>query len=434
MNTQTNKKMRKLISNNKFLKSVAIIASGTALAQIINLAAIPLITRLYGPEAYGMMGSFMSIVNVLIPLSALSYPIAVVLPRKDSVSNIIVRLSLILGIATSVTVLIGMILYTLLRHDIGMPIWYIAVIPLTMLVLPLQQCGQQWLIRKKQYSAIAKVSVIQSVVLNALKIIIGLPWHGVKTLVIITALGYWLQALQFFYNAKKNGLVIVKNNFFRSLTKVSRAYADFPAYRTPQVLVNALSQSLPIFVIGFYFGATQVGYFSLAQTILGAPVTLLTGALSNVLFPKITQKVNNRELISPLIKKSFLGLIALSTSIYITVILFGPQLFSFVFGHEWEVGGAYGRWMALYCIFWLSARPAIDAIPSLKIQRQFLIYEVCSLLLRFTGLIAGIMIYNDSIFAMILYSIINALCYFSLSIFVLWKSKQYERKVFRSCS
>lgn len=92
------------------------------------------------------------------------------------------------------------------------------------------------------------------------------------------------------------------------MPKVSRAYSDFPIYRTPQVLVNALSQSLPVFVIGYYFGVTQVGYFSLAQTILGAPVTLLSGALSNVLFPKISQKVNNRELISPLIKKSFWGL------------------------------------------------------------------------------------------------------------------------------
>ncbi|MED0631617.1 oligosaccharide flippase family protein [Escherichia marmotae] len=429
MKSQVNKKMRRLILNNKFLKSVVIIASGTALAQIINLATIPLITRLYGPEAYGMMGSFMSIVNVLIPLSALSYPIAVVLPRKDTVSNIIVRLSLILGIATSLIVLIGLILYTFLKDDSGMPSWYIAVIPLTILILPLQQCGQQWLIRKKQYSVIAKVSIIQSVVLNALKILVGLPFHGVKTLVIITAIGYWLQALQFFHNAKKNGLVIINSKFLRNLPKVSRAYSDFPIYRTPQVLVNALSQSLPIFVMGFYFGATQVGYFSLAQTILGAPVTLLTGALSNVLFPKITQKVNNRELISPLIKKSFLGLVALSTSIYVTIILFGPQLFSFIFGHEWEIGGVYGRWMALYCIFWLSARPAIDAIPSLKIQRQFLIYEVCSLLLRFTGLITGIMIYNDSIYAMIFYSIINALCYFSLLLFVLWESKKYEQKV-----
>lgn len=64
-----------------------------------------------------------------------------------------------------------------------------------------QQCGQQWLIRKKQYSALAKISVIQSIVVNSLKILIGLPLHGVKTLVIITALGYWLQALQFFHNA-----------------------------------------------------------------------------------------------------------------------------------------------------------------------------------------------------------------------------------------
>ncbi|MGL9700827.1 hypothetical protein Q7I63_15045, partial [Escherichia coli] len=118
--------MRRLILNNKFLKNVAIIASGTPLAQLINLAAIPLITRLYGPEAYGMMGSFMSIVNVLIPLSALSYPIAVVLPRKDTVSNIIVRLSLILGIATSLIALIGLVLYKLLKNDSGIPLWYIA--------------------------------------------------------------------------------------------------------------------------------------------------------------------------------------------------------------------------------------------------------------------------------------------------------------------
>ena len=303
--------MPNLILKNKFLQSVAIIASGTALAQIINLAAIPVITRLYGPEAYGMMGSFMSVVNILIPLSALSYPIAVVLPRKDNVSNTIVRLSLILGIATSSIVLVGLILYSLINNNSKLEIWYMAVIPLTMLILPLQQSGQQWLIRKKQYRAIAKVSVIQSVIVNSLKILIGLPLHGVKTLVIITALGYWLQAIQFLHNARKNGLKIKNGQFVKNLPRVSRIYSDFPIYRTPQVLINALSQSLPIFVIGYYFGVAEVGYFSLAQTILGAPVTLLTGALSNVLFPKIAQKINNKELISPLIKKSFLGLLTL---------------------------------------------------------------------------------------------------------------------------
>lgn len=424
--------MPNLILNNNFLKSVAIVASGTALAQIINLAAIPIITRLYGPEAYGMMGSFMSIINILIPLSALSYPIAVVLPRKDNVSNTIVRLSLTLGIATSGVVLIGLILYSLINDNYNLQLWYIAVIPITMLILPLQQSGQQWLIRKKQYRAIAKVSVIQSVIVNALKISIGVPLHGMKTLVIITALGYWLQALQFLHNAKKNGLNISNGHYLRNLTRVGRVYSDFPIYRTPQVLINALSQSLPIFVIGYYFGSAEVGYFSLAQTILGAPVTLLTGALSNVLFPKITQKINDKELISPLIKKSFLGLLILSILIYLVIMLFGPQLFSFIFGSKWETGGDYGRWMALYCIFWLSARPAIDAIPALKIQREFLIYEICSLALRFIGLIVGVYVFGYSIYAMIIYSIINALCYFSLSLFVLWKSKEYEQNLSKS--
>lgn len=56
-------------------------ASGTAMAQVISMLLAPIITRLYGPEAYGMMGTFMAIIGIFTPIAALTYPIAIVLPK-----------------------------------------------------------------------------------------------------------------------------------------------------------------------------------------------------------------------------------------------------------------------------------------------------------------------------------------------------------------
>ncbi len=86
---------------SRFVRNVAVVASGTAGAQAIVIAFSPIIIRLYGPEAFGILGAFMAIVAVITPIAALSYPIAIVLPRKDSDARGIARLSayIALGVA-----------------------------------------------------------------------------------------------------------------------------------------------------------------------------------------------------------------------------------------------------------------------------------------------------------------------------------------------
>jgi O-antigen/teichoic acid export membrane protein len=65
------------------VRNVTIVASGTAGAQVITMAFAPLITRLYGPEAFGLLGTFVAILGIVTPLAALTYPIAIVLPKSD---------------------------------------------------------------------------------------------------------------------------------------------------------------------------------------------------------------------------------------------------------------------------------------------------------------------------------------------------------------
>ncbi len=82
------------------VRSVMVVASGSAAAQAITMAFSPIITRLYGPEAYGSMGVFMSIAGVASTVAALSYPIAIVLPRSDVEALGLMRASMYVGIAS----------------------------------------------------------------------------------------------------------------------------------------------------------------------------------------------------------------------------------------------------------------------------------------------------------------------------------------------
>jgi O-antigen/teichoic acid export membrane protein len=83
---------------SKFVRNVAVVASGTAASQAIAIAFSPLITRLYGPDAFGILGAFLAIVSVLTPIAALSYPIAIVLPKEDVDARGLARLSAYISI------------------------------------------------------------------------------------------------------------------------------------------------------------------------------------------------------------------------------------------------------------------------------------------------------------------------------------------------
>lgn len=120
--------------DSKFIRNVAIIAIGTATAQGIKMAFSPLVTRIYGPEAFGLLGTFMAIVSILTPVAALSYPIAIVLPREDSDAKGIAQLSMaasffIVGLISLIIIFVGERLVILLHlQSINNYIWFIPLI------------------------------------------------------------------------------------------------------------------------------------------------------------------------------------------------------------------------------------------------------------------------------------------------------------------
>ncbi|WP_216594794.1 hypothetical protein [Halomonas sp. PR-M31] len=106
--------------------------------------------------------------------------------------------------------------------------------------------------------------------------------------------------------------------------------------------------------------------------------------------------------------KATAALAAVGIVPYGIVIAFGPWLFSFVFGTEWELAGVYARWLALWSYFGFMNRPSVGAIPVLSLQGFFLIYEMASVALRALSLFLGFFIFESALVAIAMFSIVSA--------------------------
>ena len=66
-----------------FATDVLKLVTGTTFAQIIAVLASPLLTRLYGPEAFGFLALFTSITSIIGVIACMRYELAIMLPKTD---------------------------------------------------------------------------------------------------------------------------------------------------------------------------------------------------------------------------------------------------------------------------------------------------------------------------------------------------------------
>ena len=420
----------KTLSQSKFIRSVILVATGTAGAQAINMAFAPIITRMYGPESFGLLGAFMATLGIVTPIAALAYPIAIVLPKSDDdakgIAKLSVRIALVIALAFSLILLVAgeQIAAVLGMQAIA---GFMLLIPLAMFFSALQQIMQQWLIRKKHFKVTARIAVSQSLILNSSKIGVGWFWPIGSALIFLATMGNMLYAAQLWFGAKKwaeRDDQIHKQSSSVSLKSVAYKYRDFALYRTPQLLVNAVSQSLPILMLASFFGPATAGFFTLGKSVLSAPASLIGSSIGNVFYPKIAEVVNKGGASVSLLNKATLVTFLVGVIPFGIIIVFGVPIFKVFFGSDWHVAGQYAQWMALWVLISLTARPLIAIIPVVKLQGIFLIYEIVFLGLKVLVLgIAGYS-YKSALLAVALYSIVTAVSYVVLYIFVVFFIKQ----------
>lgn len=418
------------------LLNIIILATGTAGAQAITILVSPIVTRLYGPEAFGVLGAFLALVMVVSPVAALCYPIAMVLPRQDNEARKLAILSATLAFLLALIITVALLFFSewiVAKLRLEAILAFTLFVPLAMFLSALHQILQQWLIRKKQFKVTAKVAFFQSAIVNSAKV--GFGWLNpiAAVLIVIATLAHALQALMLFVGAKSTLLGQPSQpsdaEHSASIWQLARKYYDFPMFRAPQVFLNAVSQSLPVLMLLSFFGPAAAGFYALAKTILAMPSNLLGKAVADVFYPRITEAANNGENVAVLLNKATRALATAGFAPFAIIVIAGPWLFGFVFGAEWTSSGEYARWMALWLYAGFLNRPSVAAIATLSLQGFFLCFEIASVLLRVAALVVGFKVFHDDVIAVMLFSLVSVVLNLFLIGFTFIKAAAVEQRV-----
>jgi O-antigen/teichoic acid export membrane protein len=263
-------------------------------------------------------------------------------------------------------------------------------------------------------------AVAHSLIVNTAKS--GIGWlHPVgAVLIVLATLGQALYAALLFIGARRryqSSAAQQKQRPRTSLRELAHRHRDFPLYRAPQNFINVASRSLPVLMLAAFSGPAAAGFYTLAKMVMGLPSTLVGKAVYDVFYPRITEAAHNGENLFEHIVRATGALLAIGVVPFGLVVLFGPGLFSLVFGSDWVMAGEYARWLALFFLFNFINRPCVAAVPVLGIQRGLLVYESFSTGSKVLGLIVGFYWFGSDLWAVALFSVIGVAAY---SVMMLW--------------
>ncbi|CDO03670.1 colanic acid exporter [Oceanobacillus picturae] len=422
-----NNKLARLF-NKSFVRNIIIMSTGTIAAQAISLLLTPIITRIYGPESYGLMGVFIAIMGVVTPIAALTYPIAIVLPKKNKEAQSLAQLSIYISIGLAILVLLILCFFKqfivrLFNIEEISP--YLFLIPVVILCAGFFQVMEQWLIRTKQFGISAKVAFSQSLLVNGAKTGLGYLHPFATTLIILSSINEGIRAIMMLVFSKKTGKPLpFQFTKLLSLKTTAKKYEDFPLFRAPQVLLNAFSDNMPVLLLSVFFGPASAGFYTLCRSVLKVPSNLIGKSIGDVFYPRISEAKNNGENLTKLIRKAILLLGAVGIIPFGVIVAFGPWLFTFIFGAGWEVAGEYARWISLWMFFNFTYQPCIRALPVLSAQGFHLIFTVLTLLVQTSNIIIGYYIFSSDLVIIALFGSSGAILCIVLILITLRISKK----------
>ncbi|WP_446582017.1 lipopolysaccharide biosynthesis protein [Vibrio alfacsensis] len=360
------------------LKSIVTLVTGTASAQVLALICAPIITRLYGPSAFGALSVYNSIVATLLPLCALSLPLAIVVAKENRDAKRILWTCIVLASIFCVSILVfnyGVLVYFLDKFNVGIDKSDLIYFPFGLFFTCTLEALYYWLLRNKLFRLKSKVVFLQAIIVNSLKILVGFLYPNPYTLIISTIIGVAV-SIVIIVRTTPEVLSAYKENYLRTfkVVKVSiLKYPNYPKFRTAQGLFTGLNQAIPIFFLTMIYGAKAAGYFALCRTIMSLPVNLIAKSVSDVLYPNITEKLANGQNAFEILLKSTVTLAIVALPITAVIFYFGDILFSIFFGSEWITSGKYAKWFVIFLFFNFINRPAIAAVPGLKLEKNLLV-------------------------------------------------------------
>jgi len=408
---------------SEFSRNLAVLMTGTALAQALPILVSPFLTRLYSPEEFGVLAGFLAIVNIVSVIASGQYELAVVLPEsdKDATALTCIGIMLALFISALVFFIVGVFIFNdyipnwlVLENK-----WMMFLFPILILFTAGNNILSRNLTRFKKYKIMAHSKVAWQISNNTLKLVLGaLNYTGIG-LFVGTIIGFLVSIIFQTKALFSSFMVQAKDLELKDLIRQAKRYKKFPLVSSWGALMNVASVQIPVLLFTTLFSSEIAGFFSLSNKIVSIPMIFIGASISQVFMERAAKIKSNKEELKDLTLSIFNKLLLIGTIGLSVITFYGDLIFPLVFGDEWFQAGKYSQWISIWRIFIFAASPLSTMFFVLEKQGESFIWNFVMLFSRVMIIYLAWTLSFSDLKTVTLFSVVGAFLWVFMSIRIL---------------
>lgn len=423
------------ILNNPLYKGVLILGSGTAVAQLIGIVTMPIITRLYTPSDLGVLTIYSSVLAIFGVGATLRYEFAYALPRRDEDAANLLGLCLVLLFITTgafgLILLFGRDLLTSIV-DISSIEQYLWFLLIGFFGAGLYTTLNYWAIRQRDYGRITYTKINQGAGGAICKILLGIFSFGPLGLILghivsqIAGVGTLARAA---WRKERRNLKTIS---LSRMMSVARTYRSFPMFNFPASVVNTMALQLPPLMLLALYDSQVVGFYALANTLVVLPGSLISSSMGQAYFGEASKMVRERsQELRSLYVRTLKHLSIIAVPLIGIPALCAPFVVPFIFGEAWAEAGWYCWPLALMVISAFIVSPT-SRMDIYGYNHWKLIWDVARVVSILTGFYVSQLLILPIFSTLAIYSLVVLSMYIILVVLELRAIDNFTKKQLRS--
>ncbi|GHF42604.1 O-antigen/teichoic acid export membrane protein [Deinococcus metalli] len=346
---------------------------GTVLGQGLTLLATPLLARLYSPAAIGAYVAVLSLCLILASVASLKFDVAV---QRAAPQDLPATVAAALGNTAAATAVATAAAWAL-RGPLHLEqLWWL--VPGYCMVMAGQQVVTAVLLREQDHRAISSNRVAVAALIVAAQVGVGHAAPTAAGLIVADvvaralALGFALRQAGAHAGWRPAGL--------GSYARIFRQDRALVWFATPAALLNsAVVYALPV-LLSVAYPASQVGYVTMTQKVLGLPLALVGQAVGQVFTAQLLRPSAEPGHAHRLFVRQLRVLGALAV-LLVALIPVAPALFTALLGPAWAPAGQVYAALACGYAAQLLVNPVSQALNLYRGERTQLLWDGGRLLL-----------------------------------------------------
>jgi O-antigen/teichoic acid export membrane protein len=375
-----------------FRRNFVLVLRANVLAQIIALASMPVLSRLYSSGDFGRFAVFSSAASLALSISTWRFDWLIPNSRNILSASALMVLGLCAILITSTVVFIGGLLAVFadaaLLEKFGLGSAAL-LIPIAMIGAGMVEMLQGWFVRSNDLTAVSRSKISQSYANAGVSLAGGFVGAGPAGLIAAFIVSTW------------TGLGVLARNarqFWKSLPRLDarRVLATFVSYRreagwsTLVSLVNATSLFGTVFVLTAFFSLQEVGWYTLMLRVAFGPIKLISSSLGQSFWSTAAEKARAKQFaeLQQLYFRATRRLALLSIPILVGCCA-GPFIVGPLFGRaQWQGAGYVLLAMAPMLVATAVFSPTNHLVVYQR-QAYQLLSDLFSILLSFVAIYVG---------------------------------------------